>query len=720
MASISLAAGVDQEADQAAHQEAMELDWEMAAPGIEWRYPLVQARRGIVLRSGPRTLLADAAQWSKNSRQLYATGRIRLLIGDMSAAGVVDKNATRVHLAADRIGLDQTLSLGEAWEVHCTLLTTFGNLRLQAAHIAMTPEKWVFSDVKVDQGLGAVAEFSCERVELHLRDETAEDRSGIERTLSGVTFHDAVMRAAGIPIMYFPWAHRDYTIDYPWTRYRTGVNSRNGWYLRSEIGTDLPEVAGFHSTVRGRYDLNSRNGEAVGVSGVVHHRPSGGRGDAIWYYMPEEQVRNTGNGPIIDERSSTFVQAEYQQPLAGLGAVTGFWATVPDGVDGGAPDGRFRADFNDTWLENHPFARRGIQTALAFPFVSLTATTQANPNKHSEETEIPGRVTMAVPHVSLLGPVYAFGDVFLDQVQRDEDDLAQEATRLGGQFGGGIGGWLPMGLGLDLRSGVSLRSHHKGEINGVATNTPSQNVPFVSAQSRLRFVHESETLTGRVLPQVGFTWLGSEDVDDIAFDFNDGFDELAADRQFISTAVNGSLDWRNKPQLFTGRIAAQWGIRDQDRRYTDDDDVEQIGPSPLISVRLEASGQITSRFRLSGTGVYDGRRREWRNYDFSAGIVLIPNHWSITSKTTWLTDDTEDGQWQFQPGTIITGDRYGFQGEVWWNANDNTPERVELALTRRMVDGRLAVTYDLQRDGSGNLNGQTIGLDFVLRALPGF
>ena len=672
---IGTAPGID--------QEAIDADWEMAAPGIEWRYPLVQARRGIVLRSGPRTLLADAAQWSEDSRQLYATGRIRLLIGDMSTAGIADNHATRVHLAADRIGSDQTLSLGEAWEVHCTLLTTFGTLRLRAAHIAMTPEKWVFSDVQVDQGLGAVAEFSCERVELHLRDEPATDRSGIERTLSGVTFHDALMKAAGLPVMYFPWAHRDYTIDYPWTRYRTGFRSRSGWYLRSEIGTDLPEMAGFHSQIRGRYDLNSRNGEAVGVSGTVRHRSSGGRGEAIWYHMPHEEVRDTGGGPIVEERTSTFIQAEYQQPIAGLGAVTGFWATVPDGVGGGAPDGRFRADFNDDWLENHPFARRGLQTAIALPFVSLTATTQANPNQHSEETEIPGRVTMAVPHVSLLGPVYAFGDVFLDQVQRDEDDggnrVQQEATRLGGQFGGGIGGWLPMGLGLNLRSGVNLRSHHNGVINDADTDAPSQSVPFISAQSRLRFIHQSEAITGRLLPQVGFTWLGSEDVDDLAFDFNDGFDEIAADRQFISTAVNGSLDWRNKPQLFTGRIAAQWGVRDQDRRYTDSEDVERIGPSPLISIRLEASGQITSRFRLGGTGTYDGRRREWRNYDFAAALILVPRHWTFTSKTTWLADDSDNGRWQFQPGTTISGDRYGFRGEVWWNADDDAPERVELA-----------------------------------------
>ena len=564
---------------------AMQQDWEMAAPGLEWRYPVVQARRGIVLRSGARVLLADAAQWS-SSRQLYATGRIRLLIGSTRADGTTRTNDTRIHLAADSIGLDQSLSIGEAWNVSCTIITQFGRIRLTAKRMAMGEEAWVFEDVTLDQGLGAVGLFSCDRITLHRRAEPAEDRRGIERILSGITMHGATLHAAGVPVMYLPWAHRDFIYDYPWTRYRGGISSRHGWFLQSEIGTDLPTVAGVSTNIRGRFDMYSHNGEAFGVSGTAVHRATGGRLEATYYHMPNEEVRQSNNGPVIEERPATFVQAEYQQPIDGYGAVSGFWATVPKGVDDPsqpgvwqAPDGRFRSDFNDDWLKYHPFARRGAQASFTLPFGSVSALTQFNPNELSQETEIPARVSASVPHLSIAGPTYVFGQAFVDSVERDDSSSAiaeeQTATRLGTTVGGGIGGWLPWGLGLDLRSGIRYRAHQDGELDGIEQEYQEQSVPFTSLQSRLRFVYESDSLSSRLLPQIGYTWLGGETTPTQIYDFEDGFDDLASDRQFITTNLSGSLQWTNKPQLFTGRAQARWGVRDHDRRFTDADGEEK-------------------------------------------------------------------------------------------------------------------------------------------------
>ena len=64
--------------------------------------------------------------------------------------------------------------------------------------------------------------------------------------------------------------------------------------------------------------------EAIGKR-QRRHAATGGQLEAIWYHMPEEQVRQTNSGPITEERSSTFVQAEYQQPIAGYGASV-LWA----------------------------------------------------------------------------------------------------------------------------------------------------------------------------------------------------------------------------------------------------------------------------------------------------------------------------------------------------------------------------------------------------------
>ena len=102
--------------------------------------------------------------------------------------------------------------------------------------------------------------------------------------------------------------------------------------------------------------------------------------------------------------------------------------------------------------------------------------------------------------------------------------------------------------------------------------------------------------------------------------------------------------------------------------------------------------------------------------------MLIPNHWTFRNKTVWINEEDDgnaEGRWQVQPSTTVFGDRYGLRTAVWWNIDDRAPERFELDLTRRMVDGRFAVTYVLQRDGAGELNDHSLGVEFVLRALPG-
>ena len=87
----------------------------------------------------------------------------------------------------------------------------------------------------------------------------------------------------------------------------------------------------------------------------------------------------------------------------------------------------------------------------------------------------------------------------------------------------------------------------------------------------------------------------------------------------------------------------------------------------------------------------------------------------------WINEEDQgnpDGRWQIQPETTVRGDRYGLRTAVWWNTTERSAERFELDLSRRMVDGRFAITYELERDGNNKLRDHSIGVELFYAPCP--
>ena len=229
--------------------------------------------------------------------------------------------------------------------------------------------------------------------------------------------------------------------------------------------------------------------------------------------------------------------------------------------------------------------------SFTFPIGSISAVSQFNPNEHSEETEIPGRVQASIPHFSLLGPVYLFGDATIDAAQRDDpSSLIAEGTRSDATRHHRRWRYLA-GCHLALASiGVpaSAIAPTMTALDGVEQEDQSQSVPF--SLFKVACAWSGEAITSRLLPQIGYTWLGGDRTPEQRYDFEDEHDDLASDRQFISTNLSGSsTGWVSRNSLLAASMLV--GASAIKTGFIDADDTEQISDSPLINLRLEAAGR---------------------------------------------------------------------------------------------------------------------------------
>ena len=653
---------------------------------------------GFVARYDDVVLLGDALRYDLQRQDLYAEGRVVLVLP-----------AARIH--ADRLGLHLERQSGEAWGVVAWIETELGRVPVRAEHLRFDRREMVFSGVRAGRVHGGILALGARTIRVALREKPDDTRAEPARHVRGIAVTGPYVTAFGAPVLWLPWLYRDFTLDYPWTRFRFGDSSRLGTYLRAQVGTSLPEVFGVHTRIEGRFDTFSNVGEGWGAFGQWQHDLFGA-GQALWYGIePERVISSTDNDTVLTERNAHVVDVEHRARLPG-GAFYGRFITIPDADlgPGTPPDERFRADFLREDLEHRPFARQGAALAWGGSLGTVVVDSERRPHPDLIRTDRLLGVQAEVPDIDLIGPLHLAGDGWVERLRRDDTDT--QATRVSG--GGGLSAlqWFG-GLGLDGEVGARGLLYADRQLAGVeAEDDEWQAVPYLDSGVQLRL---SNTFAGgiihRITPRVGVQIFGRTYHDALdSYGFGDPRDGLISDAQYLTTGFTTSIIGRR--DLFRAEAVARWAIREQDRSGIDRNGVTRTSENDLVDVAASASGNPISTMRIDGDAVYDARFDQWTRFDASARWQAVPSRLTLVHTVTY-NPLPEFQTWEQRPGFELKGNRYDLSAGVTWRPGGDAFDGVRILLARRLVEGRLGFEFELVRDADGNIYEQRYGMSFT-------
>ncbi len=652
---------------------------------------------GFIVRIGERRLIGDALIFDLKQHDLYATGNVVYAMPGL-------------RLEADRIGLHLDDRTGDAWNVRAEVETPRGPLPISAERVTLSPRLVEFYGVRSGPRHGGMLSLGSRRVRIHLREETKETRTGPARHVEGVTFMGTWVRVAGVPVLWLPALYRDFTIDYPWTRYEFGHSGRLGNFVRGWIGTDLPEFFGTRLGVQGRIDHHTDTGDGYGAE-VRWRNAAFGRGLFAWYGMRKETVIDADGDPV-DRRQSDVFDAEHRWSRNDGDLTTALyarWVTLPDqdplgpGETEPVPSERFRADYLRDDLEHRPFARRGATGVATMPFGSLAIDTERQPLQTPDSVDRLWGAQLVVPTLQIVGPLHADADGWIESLDRDATD--DQAVRLTHVTALRAMQWFG-GFGLDGEAGA--RGLHYGERVEAGIDQDDdihRYVPFAGSGARLRFTGRWGTLAHDLVPRIGVELYDRAYGDGLPpVRYPDPRDDLIEDRRYWTAGLATTL--RGARELVRIEGVARFALRDQDRVAIDDDGTVHTAPDDFVELELRAMASPVAVVRLSGDALYDARLDRWIRAD-SVVSWRAHRHLTLANTTTILPIDGERTDvWQTTPGVIVHGGRYDLEGSASFKPGGQAVDRWTAELTRRMVDGIIAIGYELVRDDEGGIYDQ--------------
>ncbi len=670
------------------------------------------ATRGMVVRLGERTLIADGGRIDYRNRTLFLTG------------GVLFRQPA-LRLTAERLGLrlapghsfeslrsdgDLLGWEGDAWKVEARFTTRGRTVRINAEHVALADGRLVFSGVDLDFGYGSVISFSAPTVIVTLRrPQGDEPPSALRSHLDGVQLVSPTGELVGLPVLWLPYLYRDFSRRYPWTRVRGGYTRRQGTYGRFWIGSDLPLLGGWKTGLDGRIDDHSRSGAGFGLR-PYWQNGTWGHGDLEWYVMPKEAVRGgDGDRDELQTRRAEAVDAQHQIDL-GRGAFYGRFTSIPGGdVPGTPPDYRFLQDYLPERLEHDPLPRRGATLAYGLPGITATIDGERRIQADRPDTERWFGLQAQVHPLQIAGPLHAAADGWVEDLHRVTTGTA--ATRLTSRGWLGAGWWLPGGVGLDADGGIRELRYADGEIAGVDQADGARRAGFADAGVKLRL---SDTfganglLTHTLTPRLGVQLLGPGAGDELpayGFDARDTFEEDA--RYWVAGLDTAVVSTRT---LFHASLLSRWAMREQERLYTDDNGDEQLSPQRLVDVVGTVDGSPVDPLHITASFTYDARPRRWTGFDTDARWRVAP--WGALSERSTLIQDTRE--WSHTPGTTLYANRYRADASATFRPGGAGVDGWLIELTRRMVEGDLFLGFEFLRDEEGRVSDHRVSIGFTL------
>jgi hypothetical protein len=669
------------------------------------------APHGFVARIGERMVMGDALRYDRANDDLYATGRVVMVM-----PGV------RIH--AERLGMHPQAESGDAWNVEAFVERQGRRLVITAERAHFDRLNVVFDGVRANAGYGGIIGFGASSAHVYLREEPAEDRQGFRREVAGVSMTSPTARIIGIPVLWVPYVYRDFVYDYPWTRYVGGHSRRLGDFVTGWIGSDLPEVAGWHPRLEARGDAYSRTGEGYGAE-ARWERPGVGTGQVEWFNIPHEIVMGgEGDRENLATRSAHVLDAEQQLHATtgfGSGALYARWVSLPDPdpIDPAnptlaPPPERFRADYLRDDLDRRPLARRGVTGVWTVPFGSLTLDTERRPNIELQTTDRLWGAELSVPQTRLIGPLHLAGDAWTEDLRREAADTQALRTR----YDTALSAMEWQGpFGFDADGGLRGLRYNQGRLAGVDfADAQGRWLPYADAGVRLRVEGDlDDGLLHTVTPRIGVQVLGTGRGDTLpAYGFGDTRDVLEEDKRYLVTSLDTALT--RSRTLFYATVAARWALRDQDRLYLDSAGAQQLAANRLVDVIGNAQGSPIASVTLTTAFDYDAQRHAWQSINATAAWVAARNL-QFRYTATLLPADTVPGEehgqiWQQTPGITVLANRYRFDGDFTFQPGGHNLDQWELQATRRMVDGELTLFYQVVHNPDGSLYDQRIGVGF--------
>lgn len=687
-----------------AASEAPRLAFE--APGAHLADGVMYCPAGFVGTHGDMRVIADAARYDQQHDELFVTGEVV-----MTMRG-------RIRIAADRLGLRPQARTGHAWKVRVDAPFQGRMIRATAREAELTPTALILRDVDLDSGHGGIVTFSTSKLTIHLFAEPMRDRDGFEEYVSGVTLINPTGALVGLPVFWLPWAYRDYTNLYPWTKVAGGQSRRQGPYIRYWIGSNLPTISDWRTRLEARVEDNSRSGWGGGLQGFWQH-PRWGTGQATWFGIPDETVIGVPSSPnyVVANRQAGVVDIEHQADL-GRGAVALRFGSTPDGdptMSGGPPgepDNRFRSDYLPWDVDQRWFIRTGAAAAYSLPLGTMVVDTQHRTNPDSHATERWLGLHALLPATQLFGPLHLSGEGYVEDMHRELDET--QALRTYWDGGMSFGEWIGP-VGLDAFGGGIGLGYTDGEIAGTdLIGTTARMVPLSDGGVSLRLRSDWGRWTSVLTPRAGWDvrWNGEGDTLP-AYGFGDTRDSITENEHFWTVGFTTSLA-RQGSVAFSGGLLSRWAMRQKDREAVDTDGTVRTGTSALAQVLGNLHGDLWSGTAIDANGTWDARLVRWTAFDTAATWMANPHAGLRYSGTLVPATSSRAAQWQNQPGTVLLADRYRIDANITLIPGGADIDQYFVQLRRAMIDGGFYVNFAVYRDSSGAISDHRFGLGYSM------
>ncbi len=683
------------------------------APSVEFDLHdgALLAPHGFVARLGERLVMGDALRYDREHDDFYASGRV-----------VYVMPGVRLHAA--RLGMHPKAESGDAWEVTVYIENSGRSMRLSAERAHFDRLNVILEGIHGDGGHGGVVSVNATAAHVYLRERPAEDKQGFRREVAGVSLTSASTCFLGVPVLWLPYAYRDFLYDYPWTRFVGGTSLRLGTYARGWIASDLPGLAGWTPRLEARGDLYSRTGPGYGGD-ASWRNPEYGAGLFSWFDTPREIVMGgSDDRQNLETRSAHVLDAEQKLHTGfdglGAGALYARWVTVPVADPPGLglsptgvpPDERYRADYLRDDLDHRPLARRGVTGAWTLPYGSLVLDTERRDQIDLQTTDRLFGAEVVLPQVQLAGPVHLSGDAWFEDLDREFANTAALRTRFSGGLGylDWFGPW-----GLDAGAGAMGLRYDQGRIAGFAFDQPQVRwLPVASAGIRLRIVGTfDDGVINTITPRIGYQALGTGHGEVLPiYGFGDNRDLLLENKRYLLTGVDTAVTKGTAP-LFVGTFLATWALREQDKEYLDLSNQPQRADNRLVSLVGHVQGTPTPTIILAGDVNYDAQSHTWNQFDATASWVadraLV---WRYTGALI-PADLFHSNIWQQTPGCTVIANRYRYDLDLTFQPGTGRAlAGISVEASRRMVDGLLTVFFEQVRNPDGGLYDQRIGVGF--------
>jgi hypothetical protein len=704
----------------------------LEAPGANTRLGpggvLYVAGSGFVWRKADWLVSGEALRLDQANDDLWAEGHVILVM-------------PRIRLHVAKVGLHPERKSGEAWGVEAWIdaarpdagrpdaagpdaALPARQMRIRAERVELADDRLSFHGVEADLGHGGAARLHCPILRIWLREEQRTDKSPdrIARYVEGVAATRPYVTMAGVPVLWLPYLYRDYIIDYPWTHVEGGQNTRQGWWIRYRIGSNLPEAAGWRTRLVGRVERNARAGNGYGLEAYWKHKRLG-RGSATWVELPKERVAD----PADEEQEGGVRRAsayDLEHHAAGeRWSAAARWTRTPDAdpsstlPDGRSPDERFRADFLAQDLGQKPFARRGGVLTWRLPGMAVTVDAERRTNRDIDETERWLGLEAVLPRLVLAGPVGIEGSARIEDLHQQVRETEARRTTWDGKA---VAAWWLGGVGFSAEAGGKGVRYDDGRFGGTVLDPViERRLPYTNAAVRLRTAAHWDDVQSTIEPRLGLQVVGRGEGDDRApFDFLDGRDAPEEDVRFLVTGCDASV--AGPQRGFTLGVQARWGLRQVDRELLLPGGELAESRTALADVSASASGRPHPRLSLDLASVWDARPERWTSFDSNVRW-RVHDRVRLTYDGSLVSGAVQEGyRIQHKPGVEVSANRYRL--DAWVQAIPDGPDSpggraidiYGVQVHRRMVDGHLTFGYEIIYGDDSHVSDRRISLGFSL------